>query len=266
MTFIQAILIGLVEGITEFLPISSTGHMILVSRFMGLVDEKTATFEIFIQLGAILAVVFAYPKRFKALFDVKSQGSFTGFHGILKLAATTLPALAAGALLHHWIKAHLFRPETVIVGLALGGMAIIFLERKLRLFAVDSLEGITLKQAVWIGCFQCLALWPGVSRSAATILGGMSLGLHRKTATEYSFFAAVPVMCAAVLLDLYKSLPLLDRADIPLFAIGFFIAFISAFAAIRWLVRIVSTHTLTVFGWYRIAVAFVAFLFFWVSK
>ncbi|QQR79648.1 MAG: undecaprenyl-diphosphate phosphatase [Deltaproteobacteria bacterium] len=255
MTLIQSILIGLVEGITEFLPISSTGHMILTSHFMGLADEKTATFEVFIQLGAILAVVAAYPKRFLGLLNFHNSDSFSGLNGIKRLILTTLPALGLGALLHHWIKAHLFTPETVVIGLALGGVAIIILEKKLKSFHIDSLDNLPLQTAFFIGCFQCLALWPGVSRAAATILGAMFLGVNRKTATEYSFFAAVPVMCAAVLLDLYKSLPLLQSSDIPIFAVGFLIAFFSAWLAIRSLIKLVSSNTLIGFGWYRIALA-----------
>lgn len=260
MNFFNTVILGLIEGITEFLPISSTGHMILTSHFLGLHDEKTATFEIFIQLGAILAVVAAFPKRFIQLLDFKSSLAFSGKNGIFRLIATTLPALMAGALLHHWIKSHLFRPETVVAGLALGGIAILVLEKKLKNFTIHSLDNLTIKSAFLIGCFQCLALWPGVSRSASTILGAMILGHDRKTATEYSFFAAVPVMCAAVFLDLYKSLPLLESSDIPLFATGFIIAFLSAWAAIKFLVKLVSTHNLIPFGWYRIALALLVVL------
>lgn len=260
MNFFDTVILGLVEGITEFLPISSTGHMILTSHFLGLHDEKTATFEVFIQLGAILAVVAAFPKRFIQLVDFKNSLPFSGINGILKLILTTLPALLTGALLHHWIKTHLFRPETVVIGLALGGIAIIILEKKLTHFSIFSVDQLTLKSAFLIGCFQCLALWPGVSRSAATILGAMILGYDRKTATEYSFFAAVPVMCAAVFFDFYKSLPLLKFSDFSLFALGFIVAFLSAWAAIRFLVKLVSTHNLIPFGWYRLALAVISYL------
>ncbi len=261
MNFIHAIIISIIEGVTEFLPISSTGHMILTSHFLGLHDEKTVTFEIFIQLGAILAVVATYPQRFRSLFDFKSTEKFSGIHGLLRLGLTTLPALATGFLFHHWIKIHLFRPETVAIGLALGGIAIILIERKMTHFSIASLHELSLKTAFLIGCFQCLALWPGVSRSAATILGAMLLGIHRKTATEYSFFAAVPVMCAAVTFDLYKSLPLLNQDDIPLFALGFLIAFLSAWVAIKFFIHLVASRSLAIFGVYRIILAALVLLF-----
>lgn len=261
MTFIQTILLGLVEGITEFLPVSSTGHLILTSHFLGLTGEKIATFEIFIQLGAILSVVVMYRQRFQNLFLFKSSAGFSGLRGLLLLIITTFPALLLGAITHQYIKIHLFTPLTVAVGLGLGGLALLIGEKLIHPEKTKDLDTISWKQALAVGFFQCLALWPGISRSAATIMGGMISGVERKTATEYSFFAAVPVMCAAVFFDLYKSLPLLNFSDIPQFALGFFVAFFSAWAAIRLLIKIVSSRNLTPFGWYRILVAILVLWF-----
>jgi len=257
---IIALILGLVEGITEFVPVSSTGHLILVGNLLGFTGERAATFEVFIQLGAILAVVVAYRDRFLGLLDFKNRaGGFRGFQGIQMLFLTTLPAVILGLIAHKAIKSYLFYPFNVAVGLAVGGLWILLMERFRAPPTRRGLDAICWKDALAIGCFQCMALWPGMSRSSSTILGGMITGLDRKTATEYSFIAAVPLMFAACFYDLYKSASQLNVSDIPLFALGFIVAFISAFFAVRLLIRFLAHHTLVPFGWYRIALAALVF-------
>lgn len=264
MNIFQAIILGVVEGLTEFIPVSSTGHLIIAGHLLGLVGEKAATFEIFIQLGAILAVVFLYKDRFLGLISLKKTDNFSGINGLLLLGLTTLPGLVFGALAHSYIKQNLFNMTTVALGLGIGGVIMLLVERQYagqRATPREGIDNLTFKDALAIGFFQCLALWPGVSRSGATIVGGIILGIHRKTAAEYSFLAAVPLMCAAVIFDLIKSVsdtgsgPLLSASDAPVFAIGFIVAFFAAMLAIRYFIRLLGQVSLRPFGWYRIAVA-----------
>ncbi|MEK7286748.1 MAG: undecaprenyl-diphosphate phosphatase [Nitrospirota bacterium] len=255
----QAVVLGIVEGLTEFIPVSSTGHMILVGHLMGSHGVQAATFEVFIQLGAILAVVFLYKDRFLGLLSLnKEADGLSGLNGILLLALTTLPALLFGALTHSYIKQHLFNPTTVALGLGIGGIIMLFIEHREKKKLPVPKKGVDLigwKEALAVGFFQSLALWPGVSRSGATIVGGMILGIERKAAAEYSFLAAVPLMCAAVILDLYKAIPLLSASDILIFLVGFFISFVAALIAIRFFIRLLGQITLIPFAWYRIALA-----------
>lgn len=250
-----AIILGIVEGVTEFLPISSTGHLIVVGNLLGFTGEKAATFEIVIQLGAILAVVWLYRTRILSLLTARQQPGFGGPRGIALLAVTTLPALILGVLLHSTIKSRLFTPLTVAIGLGLGGIAILLVERRLPKPRVNGLDELRWPQALAIGLFQCLALWPGVSRSGATIVGAMLVRVKRATAAEYSFLSAIPVMGAATVYDLYKSLNLLSVSDIPIFAIGMVTAFVAALIAVTGFVRLLGRVTLTPFGWYRIVAA-----------
>jgi undecaprenyl-diphosphatase len=230
--------------------------MIIVGHWMGAIGEQAATFEVFIQLGAILAVVFLYKERFFNLFSFKNKEGFAGRNGILLLALTTLPALFLGALAHSYIKQYLFSPITVAFGLGIGGIIMILMEgREKSKIEKTGIDAMGWKEALAIGFFQSLALWPGVSRSGATIVGGMFLGIERKTAAEYSFLAAVPVMCAAVLFDLYKAIFLLNRSDMPIFLAGFVVSFITAMGAIRFFIALLGQVTLRPFGWYRIIVA-----------
>jgi undecaprenyl-diphosphatase len=263
MEHLIAMVMGLVEGITEFLPVSSTGHLILAGHLLGFEDETAKTFEVFIQLGAILAVVLAYRATFAELFSAPSGEGFRGRNGIVLLLVTTLPGLVGGKLAHSFIKEHLFNPTTVAVGLAVGAVWILLTERFYRHHAPRSLDELTWKRALAIGCFQCLALWPGMSRSTSTILGGMLVGLTRKAATEYSFFAAVPMLAAACGYDLLHNADLLTSETIPYFLTGFVVSFLSAWAAIRLFIRFVSRHSLSVFAWYRLALA--AMVFAWLS-
>jgi len=277
MESLTAVILGLVEGLTEFMPVSSTGHLIVVGHLLGFEGPKASVFEVFIQLGAILAVLFLYRERFFGLLSFEKKVGFSGQRGIFLLFLTTLPAVLAGAGFHGFIKRYLFSPMTVALGLGVGGLGILLVERRRRTqfpstagtvglrpgaphrqlvsfkFGLDSVDA---RVALRVGLFQCLALWPGISRAAATILGGMASGLDRKTAAEYSFLAAVPVMFAAVLFDLYKSLEWLHRSDIPIFLIGFTVAFLSAWVTVRFFIRLLQNHTLEFFGWYRLVAAF----------
>lgn len=258
-SIVVAICLGLVEGLTEFLPVSSTGHLILAGHWLGfdgMVGAEVAkTFDIFIQLGAILAVVVAYPGRFAGLLRLDDNRGFSGLRGIGLLVVVSLPGGVLGLVAGGTIKAHLFQPLTVAVGLAVGALWILAIERRMPRARRESVDALDWKDALGIGLFQCLALWPGMSRSSSTILGGMMLGVERKTATEFSFFAAVPLLSAATLSELYRSRHLLAAEHLPLFAIGFAVSFLAAWAAVKFFVRFLGRHTLEPFGWYRLVVA-----------
>ena len=256
---ITAILLGIIEGLTEFLPVSSTGHLILFGSLLGFTGQRANTFEVFIQLGAILAVVVLYRQRFAQLFSSRQEG-LSGISGLKLLALTTLPAVIAGFLLHGFIKERLFNPAVVAIGLLIGGIALITMERFYKPTREVDIEHITKQQALKIGLFQLLALSPGVSRAGATIVGGRLMGLSRQAAVEYSFLVAVPVMIAAVSYDLIKSSPTLSSNDITLFVVGFVTAFVSAMLAIKFFIRLVQRFTLEPFGWYRIGLSGVIFL------
>jgi undecaprenyl-diphosphatase len=252
---LYAVVLGIIEGLTEFIPVSSTGHLIVAGHLLGFEGDKAATFDIFIQLGAILAVVFLYKERFFRLCTWRQTAGFTGRRGIMLLGLTTLPALMFGAVTHGFIKTYLFTPVTVALGLGIGGIGILAMERFRPPVKKSGLDALDYKDAIAVGLSQCLALWPGMSRSACTIVGGMGVGIERSTAAQYSFLAAVPVMFAATALDLYKSLPILQRSDVVMLGIGFTVSFISAWLAIKYFLRFLGSHTLNPFGWYRIVVA-----------
>jgi undecaprenyl-diphosphatase len=255
MEIMIAIILGIVEGLTEFLPVSSTGHLILTGYWLDFTGERAKTFEIVIQLGSILAVVVMYRKRFVALLSPKSSEGLTLVHLILGM----IPAVVAGFLLHGFIKSYLFSPYTVVIGLIVGGVLMIFADLKKRAPVSSSLDDLTLKQAFSIGLFQCLALWPGFSRSGATISGGVLLGTNHKTAAEFSFILAVPMMVAASGYDLLKSYQFLSVSDIPVFATGFLAAFVVALFAIVTFIKFIERVRLIPFAIYR----FVLALFVW---
>lgn len=254
---LSAILLGVVEGLTEFIPVSSTGHLILVGHFIRFTGSKVDTFEIFIQLGAILAVVVLYLPRFLALADLHSSSPFAGLQGLLRLFIVSLPALILGAMLHGTIKEQLFSPWPVSLALIAGGIVMIAIERRKHEPTVQRLEEISLARCLGIGVFQCFSLWPGISRSASTIIGGVLLGLDRRTAAEFSFIAAVPVMCAAVGYDMLKNLSRLSTGDVPWFAAGFVVSFLTAIFAIRFFLSLLQRITLAPFGVYRILLGIV---------
>jgi undecaprenyl-diphosphatase len=250
---LTAALLGLVEGATEFIPVSSTGHLILVQSWLGLAGRKENAFIVFIQLGAILAVVWIYRRMFWQLLtrwhrDAAARGL------IANLVIGTVPAAIIGLPTADWIEAHLFRPLTVAIALAVGGLAILAIERWPRQAQVDSVERISAWKALQVGTWQVLAvLFPGVSRSAATILGGLAVGLSRTSATEFSFLLAVPAMLGATVVKMAGVRDLMTSSDLPTFTVGFAVAFVSALVVVRALIRFVARHSFVPFAWYRIA-------------
>lgn len=262
----SAALLGIVEGLTEFLPVSSTGHLILVGDLISLKGEKVEFFDVFIQLGAILAVLLLYHRRFAGLLRIRggfhTQG-FEGTAGILKIGVACLPAFVLGALLHGFIKERLFSSLTVAAALLVGAFLMIWAERGERRIRSGDVGEIRIKDAFLIGLAQCLALWPGMSRSACTIVGGLLCGLERRVAAEFSFLVAVPVMFAAVAFDAYKSLSFLEMADLPFYLTGFIVSFVSALVAVRVFIALLGRFTLVPFAWYRIVLAGVVMWWVW---
>lgn len=249
---LKAAILGLVEGATEFIPVSSTGHLIVVGSWLDLVDERAKTFDIFIQLGAILAIVWLYRRRLgKAMLSAGWDPKSRRFTGNLLIAF--LPAALVGFAAHGWIKAQLFNPTVVAVALLLGGILILLIEHWAPTPRLRDLNEVPPGTALGIGLAQVLSLIPGISRSGATIMGGYALGLSRLAATEFSFFLAIPVMLAATLYDLVKSWSALTPADGPMFVLGFIVSFISALIVVRVFLAYVSGHSFRVFAWYRIA-------------
>jgi undecaprenyl-diphosphatase len=258
---LAAVILGIVEGVTEFLPVSSTGHLILVGHLLGFTGEKADSFDVIIQLGAILAVVCLYWQRFWWLVSPKPLHSFSGLRGLWMLFLTSLPAGLIGLAARKSIKAHLFGPTSVALALAVGALMIFWVERRKGRDRFYTLDEMTPGLALGIGCFQCLSLWPGFSRSAATIMGGMLLGAKRGLAAEYSFIAAVPLMVAATLYDFYKSADLYTADDLGVLAIGFVVSFVSALAAVKGFIVLVKRVSLRPFAWYRLVLAAAVFLF-----
>ncbi len=256
--FLIIILLGIVEGVTDFLPVSSTGHLILAGALLGFNSPASGTFEIVIQLGAILAVVVLYWRRF---WDVlvglfSAQPSAIAFTRNILLGF--LPSAVIGLLVYKMVKQMLESPTIVAVALIVGGVAILVIERLVKQPKVHSVEGMSWKTALGIGLIQCLSMIPGTSRSGATIMGALSLGVDRKTAAEFSFFLAVPTMLAASGYDLYKTGGVLGHDEWLSIAIGFVVSFLVAIVVIRWFVGLVSKHGFAPFAWYRIIVGTVA--------
>jgi undecaprenyl-diphosphatase len=262
MEIIIAIILGIVEGMTEFLPVSSTGHMILTAHLLGFTGEKAKTFEIVIQLGSIMAVVVLYWKRFLSLFKFgSSKNGINPQLNLLHIILAMLPAVIAGFIFHDAIKTYLFSPYTVVIGLVIGGLLMIFAEKKSNTVKAHTLDEVTYKQAFGIGLFQCLALWPGFSRSGATISGALLIGTNHKTAAEFSFLVAVPMMVAASGYDLLKSYQYLSVNDLPMFIAGFLTAFIVALLAIVFFLKLLGKVKLTPFAYYRFLLAAIFWLF-----
>jgi undecaprenyl-diphosphatase len=255
LSYLDAVILGIVEGLTEFLPVSSTGHLILAGHLLGQSGEKAATFEVVIQLGAILAVVVLYHRRFLGLVRPSPLVRFSGLRGLWLLFLTSVPAALLGLVLHKFIKARLFTPLTVAAALAVGAVAILLVERKRGKPRYFSLDEITPTLALGIGFFQCLSLWPGFSRAAATIMGGMVLGARRELAAEYSFVAAVPIMVAATGFDLFSHWQLFSAADLEVLAVGFAVSFVAALVAVKGFIALLKRTTLAPFAWYRLALA-----------
>lgn len=249
---IPALILGIVEGLTEFLPVSSTGHLILVGQLLGFNDDKGKVFEIAIQFAAILAVVWEY--RARLAHTLTSITSETVSQRLaINLIVAFLPAAVLGFLFLKQIKAHLFNPIVVASAFIIGGFLILWAERRQHVIHAESVDDMTWRDALKVGFAQALSMIPGTSRSGATIIGGLFFGMSRRAATEFSFFLAIPTMFAATLYDVYKHRELFSVDDIALFAVGGTVSFISAFLAVRGLIRFISRHDFTVFAWYRIA-------------
>lgn len=252
---LTALILSIVEGMTEFIPVSSTGHLILTGDLLHFTGDRAATFEVVIQLGAIMAVVVLYWQRFKGLIWPKPYVRFAGERGIWLLALTTVPACVIGLILHGIIKEYLFNSVSVLIALVVGAICMLGVSfMRKRPFCV-TIDELTPKMALGIGLFQCLALWPGFSRSAATIMGGILLGVKRGVAAEYSFIAAVPIMLAATGYDLLKSWSLFTVADLPFFCVGMLGAFVSALLAVKIFVALLARVTLAPFAIYRLVLA-----------
>ena len=248
----KALILGVVEGLTEFLPISSTGHLILAGDLLDFNGDKAKVFEIAIQCGAILAVVWEYRAKFlDVLRRLGSDPNARRF--VLNLVVAFVPIAVLGLMFGKAIKAVLFKPVPVAIAFIAGGLVILWAERRRHRVRVQSVDDMTWKDALTVGLAQCFALIPGTSRAGATIIGGLLFGLSRKAATEFSFFLAIPVLFAASAYELIKNRSLLSGSDLDLFGVGFVAAFISAFLCVRWLLRYITRHDFTVFVWYRLA-------------
>ncbi len=253
LLLVKAAVMGVVEGLTEFLPISSTGHLILAGALLGFDDDKAKVFDIAIQTGAIFAVILVYWQRIhdtvRALPTERQAQRFA-----LNVLIAFLPAVVLGLLLGKAIKAHLFTPAVVASAFIVGGLIILWVERRPQAQArIHEVDAMTPWDALKVGLVQCLAMIPGTSRSGATIIGGMMLGLSRRAATDFSFYLAIPTLIGAGAYSLYKEWGLLSVNDVPMFTIGLIFSFASAWMCVRWLLRYISTHSFVLFAWYRIA-------------
>jgi undecaprenyl-diphosphatase len=263
---IKAAVMGVVEGLTEFLPISSTGHLILAGALLGFDDEKAKVFDIAIQTGAIFAVIMVYWQKIRdTVLALPTQRNAQKF--ALNVLIAFLPAVVLGLLFGKTIKAHLFTPAVVATTFIVGGFIILWAERRQAAggtaVTVHDVDAMTPMDALKLGLVQCLAMVPGTSRSGSTIIGGMLLGLSRKTATDFSFFLAIPTLIGAGVYSLYKERALLSMADLPLFAVGLVFSFLSALVCVRWLLKFISTHSFVGFAYYRIAFGMVVLLTAW---
>ena len=265
----KAAIMGIVEGLTEFLPISSTGHLILAGALLGMDDAKGKVFDIAIQTGAILAVVIVYWQKIReTVVSLPTQRRAQRFAANVLVAF--FPAVVLGLLFGKAIKEHLFTPVVVASAFIVGGFIILWAEKRHaqaatapRIRDVDEMSGL---DALKVGLVQCLAMIPGTSRSGATIIGGMLLGLSRKAATDFSFYLAIPTLIGAGVFSLYKERALLSLADLPMFGVGLFFSFVSAWLCIRWLLKYIASHTFNGFAWYRIAFGIVVLATAWSGK
>jgi len=248
----KAFILGIVEGLTEFLPISSTGHLILVGDLLDFNDDKGKVFEIVIQTGAMFAILWEYRERFigvlRGLFSDRRAQTF-----VLNLIVAFIPAAVIGLAFNHAIKEVLFKPVPVAVAFIVGALIILWVERRKRVARVKTVDDMSWRDALKIGIAQTFALIPGTSRSGATIIGGLLTGLSRRAATEFSFFLAVPTLIAAGAYDCYKHRELFSGSDFQVLAVGTVTSFIAAFWCVRWLLRYIASHDFTIFAWYRIA-------------
>jgi len=259
LLLLKALILGIVEGVTEFLPVSSTGHLILAGELLDFNDERGKLFEIVIQSGAILAICWEYrAKIVEVVRGLPRERAAQRF--AINLLAAFMPLAILGLLFGKAIKAHLFNAPVVATAFIVGGLFILWAERREHRIRVDSVDDLSLLDAMKLGLAQALALIPGTSRSGATIIGGLFFGLSRRAATEFSFFLAIPTLIAATLYQLYKERALLAVDDLGMWVVGFVAAFVSAFWAVRGLLRYISTHDFSIFAWYRIAFGIVVLL------
>ena len=259
---LKALILGIVEGLTEFLPVSSTGHLILAGDLLDFNDERGKLFEIVIQCGAILAVCWEYrAKLMSVVTGLASDRAAQRF--ALNISIAFMPLAVLGLAFGKAIKAHLFQPVPVALAFIVGGFIILWAERREHEITVQTVDDMGWKDALKLGLAQALALIPGTSRSGATIIGGLFFGLSRKASTEFSFFLAIPTLFAASAYQLYKERALLSMDDLGMWAVGFAAAFVSAFLCVRWLLRYIASHDFTIFAWYRIAFGIVVLLTAW---
>lgn len=252
---VKAAVMGVVEGLTEFLPISSTGHLILAGTLLNMTEAKYKVFDIAIQTGAIFAVILIYWQKIRStVLALPTQKDAQRL--ALNVLIAFIPAVVIGLLAGSWIKAHLFNAQVVAITLVLGGFVIIWAEarqaRQPSLARIPEADDMRFADALKVGLVQCVAMIPGTSRSGATIIGGMLLGLSRKAATDFSFYLAIPTLIGAGVYSLYKERALLEMSDMPIFAVGLLFAFLSAWLCIRWLLAYIATHSFVAFAWYRI--------------
>ena len=264
--FIKAVILGVVEGLTEFLPISSTGHLILAGSLLGFVDAKAKVFDIAIQTGAIFAVILVYWQKIRVtLQDLPTQRKAQQF--ALNVLIAFLPAVVLGLLFGKAIKAHLFNPMVVATTFIIGGFIILWAEKRQNsgenTVQVSDTDDMDWRLALKIGLVQCLAMIPGTSRSGATIIGGMLLGLSRRAATDFSFYLAIPTLIGAGVYSLYKERAVLGMNDIPLFAVGLVASFLSAWICVRWLLRFIASHSFVGFAYYRIVFGIIVLVTAW---
>ena len=257
---ITAILLGIVEGLTEFLPVSSTGHLILASELLGYDAAQWAMFNVIIQLGAILAVVVLYWRTFWAVFVGLLRGEAASWRFVRNLLIAFIPSVILGLALKHVIDKMLGSPEIVAVALVVGGVAILLIERLVKPGETRGIADMPVRQALGVGLVQCLAMIPGVSRSGATIMGALCLGVERRTAAEFSFFLAVPTMLGATTLELFEKRDALHSVRFDLIGIGFVVSFLVALLVIKWFVGVVSRRGFAPFAWYRIVAGSVALI------
>jgi undecaprenyl-diphosphatase len=264
IVLLKAAFLGVVEGLTEFLPISSTGHLIILGDLLNFNDDKGKVFEIAIQLAAILAVMWAYRQKVASVTVGMVQRDAVAWRFATNLMIAFLPAAVLGLLFHSAIKTLLWSPINVAIALIVGGVIILLVEKRMahvppRIQTVDDMRW---KDALKVGVAQSFALIPGTSRSGATIMGGLIFGLSRTAATEFSFFLAIPTMIAATVYDVHKNWDMFSMADFPMFAVGFLMSFIAAMIAVKALLRYVASHTFTAFAWYRIVFGFFVLWYF----
>ncbi len=253
LLLLKAAILGVVEGLTEFLPISYTGHLIVAGSLLNFNDERGKLFEIVIQSAAILAVMWEYRSKIGSVVGGLQRGETTAQRFAMNVFIAFLPLALLGLMFGKHIKAALFNPITVATTSIIGALFILWAEKRKHTVTVESVDDLNWKEALKVGCAQALALIPGTSRSGATIIGGLFFGLSRKAATEFTFFLAMPTLIGATIYELYKERALLSADDLGMWSVGFIASFISAFLCVRWLLRYISTHDFTIFAWYRIA-------------